>query len=552
MINNLKIIPFGGVDEIGLNMMVMESGCESMVIDCGLMFPEPHMPGIDIVIPDFEYLLESENELKGVVITHGHEDHIGALPFFLRHFNPPIYGTSLTLGLISEKLKEHDLINRVTLIEVSHGDIIDVGSFSVDFIRVCHSIPDGSALAIKTPVGTILHSGDFRFDDSPVDSKTPDYDRLAHYGKEGVQLLMSDSTNVETPGRTESEKILEGLFNEIFKSRDGKVFISLFSSNINRVQQIIWSAEASGRKIVLVGRSLVTNIRVARERGYLKVKEETLIGVNKISNYSPEQIAVITTGSQGEPRSGLSLMATESHKYVAIEKNDTVVLSSKSIPGNEKLICKIINQLMKIGAEVLYEKIAKVHVTGHAQQEELKQMIELTKPANFIPIHGERRHLVQHIKLAESMGIDKEKTLLAENGDTIIVDESGIHLGEKVKTGRVFIDGKGVGDVKDLVLRDRLHLAEDGMVLSVVSVNSESGDIINSIELFSVGFIHKEEEAKLLEEAKTMLLTLLDEACSALKTDWTEMEAETVKVLRRFFKKKTGRRPFIIPVILER
>jgi ribonuclease J len=549
--SDIKIIPFGGVNEIGLNMMVMETTTESMVIDCGLMFPEPHMPGIDIVIPDFEYLLKSDKELKGVVITHGHEDHIGALPFFIRHFNPPLYGTSLTLGLLEEKLKEHDLLDRVNLVEVQHGDTVDVGPFPVEFIRVCHSIPDGSALAIKTPMGTVIHSGDFKFDDTPVDSKKPDYDRFSSYGREGVKLLMSDSTNVEVPGRTESEKILGPVFNDTFKNKSGKVFVSLFSSNINRVQQIIISAEANGRKVVLVGRSLVTNIRVARERGYLKVKSDTIVGVEEISHHPPSEIAVITTGSQGEPRSGLSLMATQSHKYISVDKGDTVILSSKSIPGNEKLICKIINQLMKIGAEVLYEKIAKVHVSGHAQAEELKMMIDMTKPEYFIPIHGERRHLVQHIKLAREMGIPEDRTLLAENGETILLDNSGLRLGEKVKTGRVFVDGKGVGDVKDLVLRDRMHLAEDGMVLSVVSVNNESGDIISGIEMFSVGFIHEDEEGRMLDDAKAVLSAWLAEACSELKTDWTEMEAETKRVLKRFFKKKTGRRPVIIPVIME-
>lgn len=549
--NDIRIIPFGGVNEIGLNMMVMETSGESMVIDCGLMFPEPHMPGIDIVIPDFEYLLKSKNELKGVVLTHGHEDHIGALPFFFRHFTPPVYGTSLTLGLLEEKLKEHDLLGRVNMVEVRHGDVIDVGPFSVEFIRVCHSIPDGAALAIRTAVGTIIHSGDFKFDDTPVDSKTPDYDRLAHYGREGVFALLSDSTNVEVPGRTESEKTLERIFNDTFSSRKGKVFVSLFSSNINRIQQIIQSAEANGRKVVLVGRSLVTNIRVARERGYLTMKSDTVIEVKEMSRYSPRDIAVLTTGSQGEPRSGLSLMATQSHKYIAVDEGDTVILSSKSIPGNEKLICKIINQLLKLGAEVLYEKIARVHVSGHAQVEELKMMIDLTRPQYFIPIHGERRHLVQHIRLAREMGIPEGNTLLAENGEAIILDGSGVRLGERVRTGRVYVDGTGVGDVKDLVLRDRLHLAEDGIVLCVVSLNNESGDIISGIEMFSIGFIHEDEEPDMLDDAKQVLFAWLAEACRELKTDWTEMEAETKKVLKRFFKKRTGRRPVIIPVIME-
>lgn len=549
--SKVRIVPLGGLGEIGLNMMVMETGGESIVIDCGLMFPEPHMPGIDIVIPDFQYLMESEKELKGVVLTHGHEDHIGALPFFFRHFNPPVYGTSLTLGLLERKLKEHKLDDKVELVEAKHGEAVDVGPFSVEFIRVCHSIPDGSALAIRTPAGTVLHSGDFKFDDTPIDLKNTDCDRLSYYGDKGVLALMSDSTNVELEGNTESEKTIEGSFDRAFRDTKGKVVIALFSSNINRIQQIIGAAEKHGRKIALVGRSLVSNIPVARERGFLRIPEDTIIGVKEMGGYNPRELAVITTGSQGEPMSGLSLMATRSHKYVSIDEGDRVILSSKSIPGNEKLVCNIINQLLGLGADVLYDRVANVHVSGHGYREELKKMIYLTKPRYFIPIHGERRHLVHHIKLAQESGITGNRTLLAENGDTVILDEEGIKIGEKAYTGRVFVDGKGVGDVRDLVLRDRLHLSKDGMVVAVVAVDHLSGEMISDIEMFSKGFIHGDEESLILEEAKKAVNAYLAEARSDLKTDWAEMEAEIGKALKRFFKKKVARRPVIIPVVME-
>ena len=549
--SDVKIIPLGGLGEIGLNMMVLESQGESVLIDCGLMFPEPHMPGIDIVIPDFEYIRKNPAELKGVFLTHGHEDHIGALPFFLKEFNVPVYGTALTLGLLGKKLKEHELESKVDCITVKPGNDISAGPFKIKYIPVCHSIPDGCALAIDSPQGTIFHSGDFRFEDNPVDGIKTDIAGLEEIGKKGVRLLLSDSTNVESPGRTESEKKLAPFFQSQLSSVTGKVFISLFSSNINRIQQIINAAEETKRKIVLVGRSLVTNIEIAREKGYLKVESNTIIGIKEITAYPPSQIAVITTGSQGEPMAGLSLMAARSHKYVSVDEGDLVILSSKSIPGNEKLICKIINQLIRSGAEVLYEKIADVHVSGHACREELKDMIRLTRPEHFIPIHGEHRHLKLHKRLAVDMGIPAEKALLMENGNTVIINDEGVSIGAKVPTGRVFIDGKGVGDVKDLVLRDRLHLSRNGMVVAVISISKTSGDNLNSVEIFTRGCVSEENGEDLLKGAKKTLLQYISEACEELKADWTELEAESGKVLKRFFKKQTGKRPVIIPVIVE-
>ncbi|MBE9541791.1 MAG: ribonuclease J [Proteobacteria bacterium] len=549
--NDVKITPLGGLGEIGLNMMELETQGESVIIDCGLMFPEPHMPGIDIVIPGFDHIRTGPARLKGLVLTHGHEDHIGALPFFLKEFKVPVYGTALTLGLLEKKLKEHDLLNKVERITVRPGATAPVGPFKIKFIHVCHSIPDGCALAIGSPQGTIVHSGDFRFEDNPADGIKTDIAGLEEEGKKGIRLLLSDSTNVETPGRTESEKKLGPFFKKQFLSAKRKVFISLFSSNINRIQQIIDAAEEAKRKIVLVGRSLVSNIEIAREKGYLSVESSTIIGIKGMAAYPPGQIAIITTGSQGEPMSGLSLMATKSHKYVSVDEGDVVVLSSKSIPGNEKLICKIINQLIRSGAEVLYEKIADVHVSGHACREELEDMIRLTRPEHFIPIHGEHRHLKLHRRLAVDMGIPAEKTLIMENGNTVVISDDGISMGAKVPTGRVFIDGKGVGDIKDLVLRDRLHLSRNGMVVAVISISKVSGDNLNSVEIFTKGCISEEDGEDLLKGAKKALLQYISDACEELKGDWTEMEAESGKVLKRFFKKQTGKRPVIIPVIVE-
>ena len=550
MPDELRIIPLGGLGEIGLNMMLFEFGDEVMIVDCGLMFPEPHMPGIDIVIPDFQYLIQNQKNIRGLVVTHGHEDHIGAIPFFLRHFNPPIYGTPLTLGFIEAKFKEHDL-EKVNLIETRHGESVDVGPFSVEFIRVCHSIPDASALAISTPAGLVVHSGDFKFDDTPTDSRTPDYSALKRCGDRGVLALLSDSTNAEVKGNTESEGKLVPFFKELFEYDGGKIVVALFSSNINRVQQIVSAAEEKRKKIVLVGRSLVSNIRVAREKGYLKVASDTLIDIKKMDNYTPDELVVITTGSQGEPMSGLSRIATKTHDYVRIEKGDKVVLSSKAIPGNEKLVYNIINLLTKGGAKVLYDKIAPVHVTGHAHEEELKKMISLVRPKLFIPIHGEYRQLARHIELATEMGIAKEKTFLAQDGDAIRLTSEKAELACRVPTGRVFVDGKGVGDVEELVLRDRLNLSKDGTVILVASINRSSGEIISGIEIFSKGLISGNEEADLLTDAKAAVQEHLDQLSIEIKTDWTETEAEIRKALKKFFKKSLGRWPVIIPVVIE-
>lgn len=543
----LRVVPLGGLGEIGLNMMAVESGGDSVIIDCGLMFPEPHMPGIDIVIPGFDYLRDSSCSIKALLLTHGHEDHIGAVPFLLKEFDVPVYGTSLTLGLLGNKLAEHDLEGIVDCRTVSDGEVVEISeNISVRYIPVCHSIPDGSALAIYTSCGTIIHSGDFRFDDAPVDGRKTDVRLLSEEGKKGVKLLLSDSTNVEKSGNTGSEAFLAPMFREQFLSSTGKVFVSLFSSNINRIQQIVDAAEAAGRKIVLVGRSLVSNLRVAVERGYLRVGSETVIDVKAMCDWKPAQIAVITTGSQGEPMSGLSLIAASNHKYISVEDGDKVILSSKSIPGNEKLICRIINQLIRLGAEVLYEKIAPVHVSGHACRDELKYMLELVRPEYFMPVHGELRHLVAHSRLAAECGVNPEKTIVAESGQSVLLTEKGIMHGEVVPAGRLYIDGKGLGDVRDLVIRDRLHMSQSGMVVAVILLDSKDG----GIEVFARGVVFEEASEVILAEAKAALNLFLSEASEAIREDRAELEAETGKLLKRFFKKRTGKRPIIVPVVL--
>jgi len=464
---------------------------------------------------------------------------------------PPMVSAVKIAGVPLYKLARKGMADKAQLVTVSAGGTEQIGPFKVEFCHVSHSIPDASALAISTPAGLVVHSGDFKFDDTPTDSKTPDYEALKKCGDKGVLALMSDSTNAEVKGSTESEGKLVPFFKELCDYDGGKIIIALFSSNINRVQQIVSAAEEKRKKIVLVGRSLVSNIRVARDKGYLKVASDTLIDIKKMEQYSPDELVVITTGSQGEPMSGLSRIATKTHDYVRIENGDKVVLSSKAIPGNEKLVYNIINLLTRAGAKVLYDKIAPVHVTGHAHEEELKKMISLVRPQFFIPVHGEYRHLARHIELATEMGILKEKTILAQDGDAIRLTKGKAELAYRVPTGRVFVDGKGVGDVEEIVLRDRMNLSKDGTVILVASINRSSGEFISGIDIFSKGLINEDEEADLLTEAKVAVQEHLAQLSIEIKTDWTEAEAEIRKALKKFFKKSLGRWPVIIPVVIE-
>ncbi len=547
----LKIIPLGGLGEIGLNMMVVEYGDSIIVIDCGLMFPEDYMLGIDLVIPDITYLLNNREKVKAFVITHGHEDHTGALPFVLKEINAPIYGTMLTMGLIESKLEEFGLLDDVVFETVRPRDKVSIGPFTIEFIRVSHSIVDGVALAITTPAGTVVHTGDFKLDQTPVDGEVTDYARFADYGERGVTLLLSDSTNVEKEGHTLSEKVIGSNLEEIFRRCDGRIIVAAFSSNIHRIQQVINTAVKFGRRVVLNGRSMVNNVRIARGLGYLSAPDGLLADLRELQGLPPQRVVLLTTGSQGEPMSALTRMAMDSHKQVKIQPGDTVVLSSKFIPGHEKAISNMMNHLYRRGAEVIYEKVSEVHVSGHASQEELKIMLNMVKPRYFIPIHGEYRHLVRHGRLAESVGISPENVIIAEDGDVVEVSDEGAAVTGKVEAGKVFVDGKGVGDVKEMVLKDRRHLAQDGMVIVVVAFNERTGEVLYGPDVVTRGVVREEESTGLIDGAKRTVLETLDGISTEVRSDPLEMQEEVRRSLRRFFNKALKRRPVILPVIIE-
>ncbi|OGQ44810.1 MAG: ribonuclease J, partial [Deltaproteobacteria bacterium RIFCSPLOWO2_01_FULL_42_9] len=535
--NPLRIIPLGGLGEIGLNMMLVEYDDSIIIVDCGLMFPEDYMLGIDIVIPDITYLKKNREKVKAFLITHGHEDHTGALPFVLRDIKTPIYGTALTLGLIKEKLKEFNLDKETEFITVKPRGNVSIGPFDIEFIRVSHSIADGVALAIKTPVGVVIHTGDFKLDQTPVDGEILDYARFSEYGEKGVLLLLSDSTNVEKEGYTMSEKEIGKTFEEIFSASSGRIIVAAFSSNIHRIQQVINVAEKFGRKVMLNGRSMVANVGIARELGYLKMPDGLIIDLRELDNLPPQRAVLLTTGSQGEPMSALTRMAMDDHKQIKIRKGDTVILSSKFIPGHEKAISNMMNHLYRRGAEVIYEKVSEIHVSGHASQEELKIMLNMVKPKYFIPIHGEYRHLVKHSQLAERVGVKKENIILAEDGDVVEITESGAAIREKTESGKVFVDGKGVGDVGDVVLKDRKHLSQDGMVIAILALNEKTGEVIYGPDIITRGLIFEEESAELIGGAKNVVMAVLGTINIEAKTDWLEVKEEIRKALRRFFNK---------------
>lgn len=547
----LRIIPLGGLGEIGLNMMVMEYEDSIIVIDCGLMFPEDYMLGIDIVIPDVSYLKKNIEKVKAFVITHGHEDHIGALPFVLNEIKAPIYATTLTIGFIQEKLKEFNLDKSTEFIRVKPRQSVSVGQFEIEFIRVSHSIVDGVGLAIKTPVGTVIHTGDFKLDQTPVDGEVLDYARFSEYGENGVLALLSDSTNVEKEGYTISEREIGTAFEDIFRGAKGRVMVAAFSSNIHRVQQAMDVAGKFGRKVCLNGKSMVANVRIARELGYLKAPDDLMVDLREMDSLPPEKVCLITTGSQGEPMSALTRMAMDDHKHIKILKGDTVILSSKFIPGNEKAISNMMNHLFRRGAEVVYEKVSEVHVSGHASQEELKIMLNMTKPRFFIPVHGEYRHLIKHSQLAQKVGIPEENIVIAEDGDVIEVTPDRIAKVERVESGRVFVDGKGVGDVGNMVLKDRLHLSQDGVVIALIALNRTTGDIIYGPDIITRGLVFEQESADLLERAKGVVNETLANINKEALTDWAEVKEEVRKSLRRYFNRILERRPVILPLIIE-
>ncbi|KAB0667236.1 ribonuclease J [Oryzomonas japonica] len=547
----LQIIPLGGLGEIGLNMMAYQHGDDIIIADCGLMFPEPEMLGIDYVIPDIAWLRERSDQVRAICLTHGHEDHIGALPFVLQELNVPVYGTALTLGFVNEKLKEYKLDGVVELITVKPRDTVELGCFRVEFLRVAHSVVDGCALAITSPEGVVIHTGDFKIDQTPVDGQLTDLARLSAYGDQGVLALLSDSTNVEREGYTISEKYVGEAFADIFPKCQGRIIVAAFSSNIHRVQQVADVAIACGRKVLLNGRSMIANVRIARELGYLNIPDDMLLDVRELPYLPPEQVCMVTTGSQGEPMSALTRIALDDHKQIKLERGDTVILSSRFIPGNERTISELINHLYRRGAEVFHEKVSEVHVSGHASQEELKLMMNVVRPRFFLPVHGEYRHLVKHIQLAQKVGIPEERCILAVNGDVVSFYADTAAITEKVESGRVFVDGKGVGDVGSVVLKDRKHLSEDGMVVVIIGLNQSSGVLIHGPDIVSRGFVFEDESQEYLETARGIVVDALDELNDEMRRDSEAVKTAVRQALRRFFKKTIERRPVILPVIME-
>jgi len=547
----LKIIPFGGLGEIGLNMMVIQYENTMIIIDTGLMFPEDHMLGIDIVIPDFSYIQDRGEQVAAIILTHGHEDHIGALPYVLKYINAPIYGTPFTLGLIRHKLEEHDLIHIPTYHEIIPRQKVTIGPFEIDFIRVSHSVVDCVGLAIQTPVGCIIHSGDFKLTPTTIEGGVTDINAFALYGEKGVLALMSDSTNVEKEGYTIPEQKIRDRLEDIILNSDGRVIVAMFASNIGRIQQIIEIAKKRGSKVVINGKSMEIGVGLAQDLGYMEIPVDMQISINEINEYPDHEVIIITTGSQGEPMSALARIASGMHKHIHIKQDDRVILSSKFIPGNERAIARIINNLYKRGADVIYEKISDIHVSGHAFKEELKMMIQLTRPRYFIPIHGEYRHLIHHARLAESTGIPEKNVLLAENGCIIGFNTTQGRILEKIETDRIMVDGKGVGDVGKSILRERKALSIDGFVVVTIIFDEETGIVVYGPEIDSRGFLFQSEKGHLLEDAKCVILEAIEETSLELPERVAHIREEVKKNLRQYFKFVIKRRPLIIPLILE-
>jgi len=546
----IKIIPLGGLGEIGLNMMAIECDDHILVVDSGLMFPDDYMPGVDLVIPDFEFLKENRKKIGAVTLTHGHEDHIGAMPFFLKEFTAPVYGTNFTLELLKEKLKEHRILEHVDLRRINAGDVTELGPFKVEHIRVNHSIVDGVGLAIETPEGIIVHSGDFKIDPTPVDGLSTDLNRFAHYGAKGVLAFFSDSTNAEKEGFTLSEKDVRKTLEDLFLDCKGRVIVAAFASNISRIQQVISLAVNFNRKVLLNGKSMITNLGIAKREGFIDIPDDVEIKERQIDKFPDNRITIITTGSQGEPMSALTRMARGRHKSIKIKNGDTIILSSRFIPGNERAITSIINKLYRMGADVVYEKVSDIHTSGHANQEELKLMLTLIKPRYFVPIHGEYRHLVRHSQLAEDTGIPAERILIAENGTVICFENQQMSLGGNISTGRTLVDGKGVGDVGEIVLRDRMRLGEHGMVIIQLAVDEKTGKIISGPQIMSRGFVFEDQAGSIFEDAKGIVLEVLEEFEHAESIDWTVVESEIEKRLKKFFYKIIERRPLVLPLIM--
>lgn len=548
----LKIIPLGGLDEIGKNCTVFEYEDQMIVVDCGLAFPDWDMPGVDIVIPDLTYLVNNVERIKGVFITHGHEDHIGGIPYLLKQINVPIYATRLTAGLIRGKLKEHSLDRSAKIHEYAPGDIVKAGKFTVEFIHVNHSIPDATAFAITTPVGTVVHTGDFKIDTTPIGGQMIDIARFSEFGKQGVLAMLSDSTNAERPGYTQSERSVGESFSTLFKNaKNNRLIVATFSSNIHRIQQIVDEAVRCHRKVAVSGRSMLNVVNVATELGYLKVPDGVMIEIETINRYQPSQLVIVTTGSQGEPMSALHRMAHGEHRNVTIGPQDTIIISASPIPGNEKTVADVVNGLMKLGAHVIYEKMYEVHVSGHACQEELKMMLGIIRPKFFLPVHGEQKQLRRHAEMAMQTGIDKKNILINEIGRIVELTPDSMKKTSTVQSGRVLVDGLGVGDVGSIVLRDRKHLAEDGIIIAVMTVEPESGEIVSGPDVVSRGFIYVRESEELISSAKKLIETSLYSAYRNGLYEWTSIKTKIKDDLSRYLYEKTKRRPMILPIIME-
>ena len=548
----IKVSFLGGLNEVGKNMTLFEYGEDMFLVDCGLAFPDQDMLGVDLVLPDFTYVERNADRIRGIVITHGHEDHIGGLPYLLKVLNGPVYGTKLTVGLIQGKLREHGLLNSASLNVINPGDVITLGGFTVEAIHVNHSIPDALGLAIRCEGGTIVHTGDFKIDTTPIDGGMMDLGRLAEIGQEGVLCLMSDSTNAERPGFTESERKVGESFETLFrKAGNNRIIVATFSSNIHRVQQIMNVAASLGRKVALVGRSLENVVSISAELGYLNVPEGIVIDINMINRYPADKLVIITTGSQGEPMSALTRMAFSDHRKVEIHPNDYVIISATPIPGNEKTVSRVVNELMKLGADVVYEKMYEVHVSGHACQEELKMIMGIVKPKYFIPVHGELKHLRKHAGLALSMGIPKENILIADNGRVAEISKKALRCTSTVPAGRVFVDGYGVGDVGSVVLRDRKHLAQDGLVIVAVCIDRESGMIVSGPDVVTRGFVYVKESEELINAAREVAVEAIEAQTDGGYFDWNSIKASLRDEISHLMYERTKRSPMILPVIME-
>jgi len=551
MAEKLKIIPLGGLNEIGKNMTAYEYGGEIIVVDCGMAFPGDDMYGIDLIIPDVSYLIKNRARIRGLFITHGHEDHVGAIPYVLKQLNMPIYCTRFTAGLIKLKLEEHGLVKSTKLITVEPGKSVRAGKFTVEFIHVNHSIADSVAFAIHTHMGTIVHTGDFKIDSTPIDGEVIDLARFGELGKEGVLALLADSTNVERPGFTPSEKTVGATFKRQFQGCEDRIIVTTFASNVHRIQQVLDAAAAFGRKVAVTGRSMENIMKVSTELGYMKVPKNTLVDINRIKGLPKNKQVIVTTGSQGEEMSALYRMAFSQHKQVEIGAGDKVIISASAIPGNEVTVSRVINELFRKGVKVVYDRADMLHVSGHACQEELKIIHALTKPRFFIPLHGEQRMLQIHSQLAQDMGMDRNHIAIADNGSVIEITAKTIKLGGTVPSGEVYVDGSGVGDVGSVVLRDRRHLAQDGMIVVVVSLSGETGELVSGPDIITRGFVYVKESESLMEELREVALEALDACQSRGIGDWATIKSAMKGEMSRYLYKKTKRNPMILPVIME-